>query len=665
MVWPIYFNWMGTGIMAGYGEEVGLPNGWQGTYTAVAINDCGTDTATVDVTFFDPDCVPPAIMAIDHIWDCVNYQIALNATVHDTGLCVEYLWTIDGQAVSTSPPPIVLPGASDTFGLKVTNSCGSDTMTVVIAEDTGCVPPEIQGIDFDHSYCYVSQFLAEVSALDCEGSTTYDWTGPVDLDDGSATTGTYYAEPGTYQLVVTNSCGTDTATRTLTPQDFPPCLLPVITGLAYAWPDCGPHLALSAYVSDPEICGAFYALWQWPDSSTHPFLGPTDIVYEAAPGLYIYSYTGECGTVVDSILVELLPDCLPPEIVSITHNAPFCAGDTLVLTAEVLNAGPCASYFWFIGSGETSSEPSFTVLNAQVPDVQLHVANGCGSAEMYQVVDIIGANADGPISICSDMDPLDMHGYLPYHLPGGVWMHNGVPHDSLYDPDVDASGVYEYLDPSSANCPAVPVTVVETPSSYNGIGDTITVCSTDEPVDLFTYLGGSPDPGGSWSYGIGNTLTGGMYDPAINYPYAYQYMSGVCSYPVTYMVVGELQPGTPCDDGLAATVNDALDESCTCVGAPLTGIQAPSPPPTGFALWPNPSSGGPWTLLTAEPGTTTGPLIFELVDVLGEVMLTRMLNMDGRTVQATIDPGFRPATGLYLARLQVGQRTFVQRLVIR
>ena len=57
---------------------------------------------------------------------------------------------------------------------------------------------------------------------------------------------------------------------------------------------------------------------------------------------------------------------------------------------------------------------------------------------------------------------------------------------------------------------------------YAGIGTSLTLCSTNDPVDLFPLLTDSPDIGGTWTDPNGNTFNGVM-DPSVHSSGAYTY----------------------------------------------------------------------------------------------------------------------------------------------
>ncbi len=61
-----------------------------------------------------------------------------------------------------------------------------------------------------------------------------------------------------------------------------------------------------------------------------------------------------------------------------------------------------------------------------------------------------------------------------------------------------------------------------------GEGGSITICSLDRPIDLFTYLAGSPDQGGMWSPNLASGT--GVFNPALDLEgnYVYSFNNGKC-----------------------------------------------------------------------------------------------------------------------------------------
>lgn len=78
-----------------------------------------------------------------------------------------------------------------------------------------------------------------------------------------------------------------------------------------------------------------------------------------------------------------------------------------------------------------------------------------------------------------------------------------------------------------------PAAVADCCTANAGTDATVVLCDDAPPVDLFTLLGGAPDPGGTWTDPSNNTLPGGVIDPATspagNYVYTVQGPGGACS----------------------------------------------------------------------------------------------------------------------------------------
>lgn len=151
-----------------------------------------------------------------------------------------------------------------------------------------------------------------------------------------------------------------------------------------------------------------------------------------------------------------------------------------------------------------------------------------------------------------------------------------------FDPATMTAGVYTY-NVGAVPCNASASVTVSTSTTPNaGINGNITLCSSDAPTNLLTYLGGTPDAGGIW---IGpSTLTGGdlgTFNPATMTAGVYTYSVGVlpCSANATVTVAL-----TPADD-------PGFSLSDFCIGSP-----APVPTITGtpggqFSFTPIPADG--------------------------------------------------------------------------
>ncbi|MFT5846058.1 MAG: hypothetical protein ACI902_000095, partial [Psychroserpens sp.] len=89
----------------------------------------------------------------------------------------------------------------------------------------------------------------------------------------------------------------------------------------------------------------------------------------------------------------------------------------------------------------------------------------------------------------------------------------------------DGPYVFTYLVDSETICgtnsSTVTVTIIQPPNS--GTDGTIDLCTDNNPVDLFTLLGGSPETGGTWTPDLAGGT--GLFDPALDPAGIYTYTS--------------------------------------------------------------------------------------------------------------------------------------------
>ena len=196
------------------------------------------------------------------------------------------------------------------------------------------------------------------------------------------------------------------------------------------------------------------------------------------------------------------------------------------------------------------------------------------------------------MSVCSNLPSFSMIGELDGSPQfGGAWIGpNGDPQPNFFTPGVSPSGCYTYNVAGSAPCTSetavLCITVINAPNA--GTSGSLTVCSTDPPVSMISYLGGSPDPGGFWSGP--QAPNGGMFDPAIMGAGQYSYhVVGIAPCPTAFSYLVVMEYAAP-DAGTNATVSRCLSQGDVDLFAQLGG---------------NPELGGTWTDTDAT-GQLTG-----------------------------------------------------------
>ncbi|MGE5943200.1 MAG: T9SS type B sorting domain-containing protein [Flavobacteriales bacterium] len=158
----------------------------------------------------------------------------------------------------------------------------------------------------------------------------------------------------------------------------------------------------------------------------------------------------------------------------------------------------------------------------------------CG-CEAYITVNIslegLFAGNDANVTLCSISNPVDLFERLGIHAdPGGVWSPALASGTGVFDPEIDAQGLYTYTVINNG-CPNdfSEVNVIVSDDYDVGIGGDFVLCFSQTPINLFTLLEGTPDVGGEWIPKLAGTT--GLFNPAIEKSgtYTYYFPDSECS----------------------------------------------------------------------------------------------------------------------------------------
>lgn len=642
-------------------------------------------------------CEPPVISSASAVQapGCngpIDLQMAVEGDAPDFSWYVLY----SGVPLSYLPSFTLPSGPAGPFLAVATNACGADSaMLAVVVDSSACVAPQITTATYVQQGG-VTAFSAAATGTCIQfvfitpGGDTYPSANGHAQIPVSAGTGAYLA-------VAYNGCGADTATLWI--DELLPCDVPQVVSVSNSVPPCqtGP-LTLSATASGPGTIG-----YEWKD----PFgtvVGTTanTTVPEALAGDYTITVTNECGWYWEPVPVVLdtagVGTCVPPQILSISTNGPICTGDTLQLQADVVADGPCLNYQWS-GTNVVQSGTAATMAPAGAGNYTLTVTNSCGTTAMSIASGVLTLQYAHAYLCGPPSAPLSMDSLINYQVPGGVWYFQNEPHSNYFDPATDPNGYY-FVHHPELGCPVVRLHILIWPYADAGSGAWITVCSTDDPIDLFSVLGGDPLQGGFWTYGV-VMLPGGMYDPAVHHSntYIYRVDNPACS-DTAHVVVTEI-PATPwyadadgdgygdgndevlacdppadhventfdncpevygligddCDDGNPATVNDTINAECICVGDTHTSVAEHG---TGTTLlWPNPNRGDVFHLQLPQ---ATGLVHLTITDAMGRAVLRTSIPASSAPVQVQLPGGL--AAGTYFVGIVTEGGAEVRRLVV-
>ena len=117
------------------------------------------------------------------------------------------------------------------------------------------------------------------------------------------------------------------------------------------------------------------------------------------------------------------------------------------------------------------------------------------------------AGADATISLCAGDDPIALE---TGGDAGGSWSGPSAVVDGLFDPVTMLAGEYVYTVLGSGACSAssAVLSISVSPGSNAGSSAVALICKNTGLYELFSFLGGSPDAGGTWEGPDGSPFSG-------------------------------------------------------------------------------------------------------------------------------------------------------------
>jgi len=327
-----------------------------------------------------------------------------------------------------------------------------------------------------------------------------------------------------------------------------------------------------------------------------------------------YTFTptaGQCATTA-TMTITVNPNIVP----TFTQVPPICQGATLTALPTTSNNG-------ITGTWSPALNNTTTTTYTFTPSSSLN----CEVATTMTITVVPQPNAgnDGTLVLCSNATPTDLFlslGGTPQ--AGGTWTPALASGTGLFNPAVDTAGTYTYTVVGGAPCGSdtATVSVSITPAPNAGMDGVATFCADSAPADLFTFLGGTPQAGGTWTPALASGT--GVFNPAVD-------TAGVYTYTVT---------GTaPCANGTASatvTVNPIPN-----AGNDGTLVLCSNATPTDLflSLGGTPQAGGTWT-----PALASGTGLFNpAVDTAGTYTYTVVggapCGSDTATVSVTLTAG--------------------------
>ncbi len=258
------------------------------------------------------------------------------------------------------------------------------------------------------------------------------------------------------------------------------------------------------------------------------------------------------------------------------------------------------------------------------------------------------AGSDNQLEICEENNPSNLFDLLGSEADsGGSWNPQTSGGNGIFDPAVDASGIYVYeVDNGHCGKDSAEIKVQVIPNPEMGINAELDLCAGDTPVNLKQLIGVDADLEGTWSSGLSDD---NIFDPARDPEGMYVFMvdRGSCGSSSTQV---KITVGKQPDAGESTAVELCSYEEPVNLyellgGTPdIGGIWNPLPKSGGDMLNPARDNPGIYTYtvdngLCGKSSATVNVELTGYVSIIGYEFKVTSFNADNSIVVVIYDDG--------------------------
>jgi len=393
---PVFaYNWTsstGGGIGAGVATLTPTVTA-AGTYTLVVTNNSNGCTSTASTTVASNSNLPTAVATPSGILTCAIQQVTLSSAGSSAGATFGYQWgTIGGQIISGGNTATATVGKSGLYTLLVTNTSNNCTATFNVNVNADIAPPVANAGTTAVLSCTQPSLTLNGSGSSAGANFTYAWTVV-------GTSGNFVSsvnivspavnEPGTYQIMVTNTQNGCTSTSQV--QVSADANDPMVQVATPSVLNCknGSQISLNGAGSTTGANVSY--LWNGPSVT----LGGTTLTPTVTkPGNYTLVITNNTNGCSSSLTVPVGQDILAPPADAGGDEILNCYNPQLSLGGTGNPPGTGYTFAWtgpgIIAGGNTSAPTVNEVGTYQL--MVTNTANGCTSTDSA----VLNADFDQP-----------------------------------------------------------------------------------------------------------------------------------------------------------------------------------------------------------------------------------------------------------------------------